>query len=37
MAAMLAEGEKLDSNILSQDFALVTSSYQKFTELPYSG
>jgi hypothetical protein len=33
----LAEGEELESNILSQDFALVRSSYQKFTELPFSG
>jgi hypothetical protein len=33
----LAEGEELDSNILSQNFALVRSSYQKFTKLPFSG
>jgi len=33
----VAEGEALESNILSQDFALVRSSYQKFTKLPFRG
>ena len=33
----LAEGEELESNILSQDFALVRSSYQKFTKPPVTG
>ena len=27
----MAEGEKLATNVLSQDFALVKLSYQKFT------
>ncbi len=34
---VMADGEELDSNILSQDFALVRSSYPKFTELPFRG
>jgi hypothetical protein len=33
----VAGEEDLESNILSQDFALVSSSYQKFTKLPFSG
>jgi len=31
----VAGEEDLESNILSQDFALVSSSYQKFTKLPF--